>query len=200
MSWRLSGSYFENCNCFVVCPCTVSSTAMPGHEEVCRVTLVYHLADGEIEGVRVDGLTLALVVDAPGAMSRGGWKVGVVLDAAADEAQAEQLLAVFSGQRGGPPAALAAMVGEVLGVERASMDYADEGRRHRLRAGRLIDLELEDYVPPGGSEVARLTGMTITPNPTVSIATATRARIRAFGLDLDHEGRNGHAATFAWAN
>src|SRR4051794_36471913 len=147
MSWRLSGSYFENCNCFVVCPCTVSSTAMPGHEEVCRVTLVYHLADGEIEGVRVDGLTLALVVDAPGAMSRGGWKVGVVLDAAADEAQAEQLLAVFSGQRGGPPAALAAMVGEVLGVERASMDYADEGRRHRLRAGRLIDLELEDYVP-----------------------------------------------------
>jgi hypothetical protein len=198
MSWQLAGSYFENCNCTVVCPCTVSSTAMPADEETCRVTLVYHLADGEIDGVRVDGLTVALVVDAPGEMSRGGWKVGVVLDEAADAAQAEQLLAVFSGQRGGPPAALAAMVGEVLGVERAPMEYADEGRRHRLRAGDLIDLEIEDYVPPGGTEVARLTGMTITPNPTVSIATATRARVHAFGLALDHRGRNAHAAPFAW--
>jgi hypothetical protein len=199
MSWRLKGTYFENCNCHLVCPCTVSSTTMPGDEERCRVTLVYHLDDGVIDDVRVDGLTVALVVDAPGAMAEGNWKVGVVLDSGADEPQTEKLLALFSGQLGGPPAALAALVAELLGVERSEMEFTDDGRRHRVRAGDLLDIEIQDYVPPGGTEVATLTGMTITPNPTVTIATATTARIRAFGLDLDHEGRNGHAASFSWA-
>jgi hypothetical protein len=199
MSWRLRGTYFENCNCHVVCPCTVSSATMPADEDRCRVTFIYHIEEGEVDNVRVDGLTVALIVDAPGIMSEGNWKVGLLLDAAATEQQADKLQAVFTGQLGGPPAALAPLVGDVVGVERVAMRYADDGRRHRVRAGELLDIEIEDYVPPGGTEVATLTGMTITPNPTVTIATATTARIRAFGLDLDHEGRNGHSAPFTWA-
>lgn len=199
MDWRLTGTYFENCNCRIVCPCTVSSTTMPGDEERCGVTFVYHIDDGEVAGVQVGGLTVALVVDAPGLMSEGNWKVGVVLDAAADERQADALLSVFSGGRGGPPAALAPLIGELLGVERATMRYADDDRRHRLTAGDLIDMEIEDYVPPGGSEVATLTGMVVTPDPTVTIATAVKATVRAFGFDRDNTGRNGHSAAFAWA-
>jgi hypothetical protein len=199
MDWRLSGTYFENCNCHIVCPCTVSTTAMPGDEERCYLTLIYHIDDGDISGVRVDGLTVALVVDAPGLMSEGNWKVGVVLDSAADEAQSDALVAVFSGGRGGPPASLGPLVGELLGVERAVMRYADDGRRHRLQAGDLIDMEIEDYIPPGGSEVATLTGMVVTANPVVTIATAAKARVRVFGLDRDNTGRNGHSAPFTWA-
>lgn len=106
---------------------------------------------------------------------------------------------MFSGGRGGPPAALAPLIGQLLGVERATMRYADDDRRHRLTAGDLIDMEIEDYVPPGGSEVATLTGMVVTPDPTVTIATAVKATVRAFGFDRGNTGRNGHSAAFAWA-
>ncbi len=199
MSWRIRGSYVENCNCHVVCPCTVSATTMPGDEERCRVTLLYHLDEGDVEGVDVGGLTVGLLADAPGLMSEGNWRVGLFLDGAATDQQAEKLQALFGGQLGGPPAALAALVGEVVGVERGPIEYADDGRRHRVRMGDLLDIEIEDYVSPGAEEVATLTGMTITPNPTVTIAVAQRARIHAFGLDLDHQGRNGHSAPFEWA-
>ena len=29
MAWKLEGTYFENCNCDWVCPCTVTSFASP---------------------------------------------------------------------------------------------------------------------------------------------------------------------------
>lgn len=199
MTWRLQGSYFENCNCHLVCPCTVSAATMPADEERCRVTLLYHIQDGEVDGVDVGGLTVGLLADAPHLMADGGWRVGMFLDGAANDQQAEKLQQVFGGQLGGPPAALAALVGEVVGLERGPIEYADDGRSHRVKMGDLLDIEIEDYVSPGADEVATLTGMTLTPNPTVTIATAKHARIRAFGLDLDHQGRNGHSAPFQWA-
>ncbi|HEX6498376.1 MAG TPA: DUF1326 domain-containing protein [Micromonosporaceae bacterium] len=199
MSWRLQGSYFENCNCHLVCPCTVSAATMHADEERCRVTFLYHIEDGEIDGVDVGGLTVGLLCDAPGLMADGGWRVGMFMDSAANDQQAEKLQQVFGGQLGGPPAALAALVGEVVGLERGPIEYADDGRSHRVKMGDLLDIEIEDYVSPGSDQVATLNGMTITPNPTVTIATATRARIRAFGLDLDNQGRNAHSAPFQWA-
>ena len=38
MSWRLEGTYFENCSCDVVCPCT-ASLALGATLFRCRVTL-----------------------------------------------------------------------------------------------------------------------------------------------------------------
>ena len=44
--WQLSGDYFENCNCDVVCPCLVSKnaplTARPTEGE-CNVALIFHI-------------------------------------------------------------------------------------------------------------------------------------------------------------
>ena len=37
MAWRLDGTYFENCNCEVVCPCSATDFAAPAdHERVIR--------------------------------------------------------------------------------------------------------------------------------------------------------------------
>lgn len=45
------------------------------------------------------------------------------------------------------------------------MEFADDGRLHRVRMDERLDMEIEDYVPPNGTEVATLTGMAITPKP-----------------------------------
>jgi len=47
--WHLSGDYFENCNCSVVCPWLVSKapplTSRPT-EGVCSVAAIFHIENG----------------------------------------------------------------------------------------------------------------------------------------------------------
>jgi hypothetical protein len=74
-------------------------------------------------------------------MADGGWRVGMVMDAAASPEEAAGLGAVFSGGSGGPMAALVPLIGEMLGVETAPVEYVDDGLRYSVRAGDLIDIE-----------------------------------------------------------
>ena len=127
--------------------------------------------------------------------------VGLFLDNAASDEQADKLGAVFGGQLGGPPAMLAPLVGELLGMERVAIEYADDGRRHRVRIGDAVDIEIEDFVPPGSptGEVSKITGVLHPANSTLTMAKATRSHFDAFGLRFDNEGKNGHSAPFSWA-
>ena len=68
MSWQLSGTYFENCSCDVVCPCTTSGLTMPADQERCRVVLAFHVERGEVDGVDVSDRTVVVVADTPQVM------------------------------------------------------------------------------------------------------------------------------------
>ena len=53
------------------------------------------------------------------------------------DVQAEKLQAVFSGELGGPMAALGPLIGENLGILRATVEVRDDGLRHgRVRNRR----------------------------------------------------------------
>lgn len=201
MAWRLRGTFFENCSCDMVCPCSTSGLTMPADQERCRAVLVFHVDSGWIEGVDVSGLTVAVLADTPRVMADGGWRVGLFMDEAASREQAGMLEAVFSGQLGGPMELLAPLIGEMLGVEAAAIEYADDGRRHRVKIGDFAEIEVEDFVPPQTpeGEVSRLTGIFHPANSTLTIARATSSRVSAFGLEFSNVEKNGHSAPFAWA-
>jgi hypothetical protein len=199
MSWRISGSYFETCSCDVVCPCT-ASFSFGATNDFCRVVLVFHVKDGNVEGVDVGGLTVAAVADTPKVMTDGNWRLGVFIDAAASDEQAEKLGGVFSGALGGPMEALGPLVGESLGVERAPIEVREDGLRHSVRIGDAVDFEIEDIVPFGveSGQPARLTGVFHPAGPDLAVAHATRSRIDAFGIS--YEGRSAFSRSeFAWA-
>ena len=128
MSWSLQGTYFENCSCDMVCPCTTSGLTMPADQERCGVMLAFHVSKGEIEDTDVSDKTVIIVADTPPIMAEGNWRVGVIMDASATEEQAQKLGAVFGGQAGGPMAALAPLITETLGMETAQIEYVDDGR------------------------------------------------------------------------
>src|ERR1700758_3405750 len=134
MAWKLEGSYFETCSCDVVCPCT-ASLALGATRDRCRVVLVFNVKDGEVEGTNVSGLTVAAIADTPKVMTDGNWRLGVFIDAKASDEQAEKLGGVFSGALGGPMQALGPLVGENLGVERATIEVREEGLLHSVRIG-----------------------------------------------------------------
>ena len=199
MAWNLEGTYFENCNCGVVCPCSASSLAVPASVDRCHVIFVFHIDRGEIEGTDVSGLSLALLADTPAMMIEGGWRVGVFMDAAASEEQAQLLGAVFGGQKGGPMANFAPLIGEMVGIEQQPIEYSNGGTTHRVKIGDLVDIELEDFVPEQLGETTRLTNVAHPMNTTITVARATKARINAFGLEDENDGKNGHAAPFSWS-
>jgi len=174
---------------------------MPADTERCRLVLVFHIDSGEVEGVDVSGLSVAVLVDSPQVMADGNWRVGMLLDAAASQEQAEKLGAVFSGQLGGPMAVLSGLITENLGVEVAPIEYADDGRRHRVQIGDLAEIEVEDFVPPQvpEGEPYKLKNIFYPPNSTLTIARATTSHFNAFGLEFSHEGKNGLSAPFSWA-
>lgn len=200
MAWRVEGTYFENCNCDMVCPCSTSGLTSPADYERCRVALAFHVSSGDVDGIDVSGLTVAVVADTPPLMSDGDWRMGMFMDAAASEQQAEALGAVFSGQRGGPMAGLAPLIGEMLGMEVVPIEYADDGGRHRVRIGDAINVEVEDFVSPldPTGKGVKVSGIGF-PADTLSAGRAMTSRVNAFGLEWENEGKNAFSAPFAWS-
>jgi hypothetical protein len=198
MAWNLSGSYVETCSCELMCPCNLSFSHGATYD-FCRVTLVFNIVDGTVEDTDVSGRKVALIADTPKVMTDGNWKVGVFIDDAASEAQFDKLLAVFSGQLGGPMAGLAPLIGEMLGVQRAAIEVEDDGLRHRVRIDDVIDFEIEDIVAFGveTGEPVRFSGMFHPAGSDLTMAEAKRSRINAFGIE--YEGKTGLSKSdFSW--
>jgi hypothetical protein len=199
MEWRLEGTYFESCSCDTICPCTWSALTAKATLDRCRALLAYHVESGRIDDVDVSGLNFALFLDTPPVMSQGDWRVGVYLDDAASDQQAERLGAVLAGQAGGPPAMLAPLISEMLGVERAPIIYSEDGRGHHLRIGDAIDLGVQDFVALEDHEPVRLANVFHPSNTTLTVAPATAVHLSTFGIDWGREGQSGFSAPFSWS-
>ena len=92
------------------------------------------------------------------------------------------------------------MIGEMLGVERASIEIDQDGLRHRVRVGGAIDFEIEAVVPFGvdTGEPVRFSGMFHPVGSDLTMAEAKRSRIDAFGIQF--EGKTGLSKSgFSWA-
>ncbi|HUZ84761.1 MAG TPA: DUF1326 domain-containing protein [Gaiellales bacterium] len=199
MSWNLKGSYAETCSCELMCPCNLSFDHGATYD-FCRVTLVFSIRQGVIDGTTVDGLGVAAIADTPKVMTDGNWRLGMFVDERATDEQFDKLVQVFSGQLGGPMAGIAPLVGEMLGVERAPIEVHDDGVRHSVRVGDVIDFEIRDVVPFGveTGEPVRFSGMFHPVASNLTMAEATRSRIDAFGIS--YEGKTGLSTSdFAWA-
>jgi hypothetical protein len=199
MSWNLEGSYVETCSCELICPCN-ASFAHGATYDYCRVVLVFKIATGEVEGTDVSGLNVAAVAETPKVMTEGNWRIGVFIDAAASDEQADKLGAVFGGQLGGPMEMLGPLIGENLGVQRAPIEVSDEGLRHSVRIGDAVDFEVEDIVPFGiqTGEPVRMSGMFHPAGSELTVAEARRTDIDAFGIA--YEGKSALTTShFAWA-
>jgi hypothetical protein len=199
VAWHLKGSYTETCSCDLICPCNATFDHGATYD-YCRVVLVFNIREGEVEGTDIAGCKLAAIADTPKVMTEGNWRLGVFIDDQASDEQADKLVKVFTGQLGGPMAGLAPLVGEMLGVERASFDLEDDGVRHSVKIGDVIDFEIEDIVPFGveNGQPVRFQGMFHPAGSNLTIAEARRSRIDAFGIS--YEGRTGLSTSeFSWA-
>lgn len=201
MAWNLEGTYIENCNCDVVCPCGASGFAAPADYDRCTAVLAWHIDSGEVDGTDMSDRSVVLVLDSPQQMSEGNWRVGMFMDNRASDEQAEKLGSIFSGQMGGPLANVVPLISENLGMEVALIEHVDDGHRHRVKVGDAIDVEIEDLVSPFDPD-GPLPKVTETKHPANSELTPARtlsARVQGLGIDYSADGKSGFSTPFSWA-
>ena len=199
MSWNLRGNYAETCSCELMCPCNLSLDHGATYD-YCRATLAFDIREGQVDGTDVRGRKVVTIIDTPKVMTDGNWRLGMFVDDQATDEQFDKLVQVFAGQLGGPMAALAPLVGEVVGVERAAIEMSDDGLLHRVRVGDAIEFAIQDIVPFGkeDGQPVRFDGMFHPVASNLTMAEARSSRINAFGIQ--YEGKTGvSTAEFSWA-
>lgn len=124
MAYRLAGTYVAHCDCRQVCACSVDG-APTGRDGQCHGLLVHDIAEGDLDGTDLSGVRVAMAYMAPSNISAGGLKVGIVVDSAASDEQADALGRIFQGDAGGMFGDFKPLFGEWLGVERADIEFTD---------------------------------------------------------------------------
>jgi len=200
--WKISGEYMETCNCDFLCPCITSNLTARPTEGDCKAGVAMRIDKGEMDGVKLDGLSFIVLMHTPGAMSDGNMTVGLIVDDKASDKQVEAISAIATGAAGGPMAGLAPLVGRIAGVEKRPIQFEVDGLKRSVRAGELVDQVCEGVASAGDPTQAIAVDNTAHPvNSRLSLAKATRSKLHAFGIDWDDSSgtRNGHFAPFSWA-
>ncbi|MGB2953658.1 MAG: DUF1326 domain-containing protein [Gaiellaceae bacterium] len=146
MSYRIAGTYVAVCNCAPLCPCPVDGKpTAPGGE--CIGALGFQIDEGSLDGTDLSGASVALYNLFPSNLTAGNWKIGIVVDDRASDEQAQALERIFSGQEGGPFGEFVPLIGEFLGMDRASVRISDGS----LTVAGRTDATFEAFTGPDGS-------------------------------------------------
>jgi hypothetical protein len=101
------------------------------------------------------------------------------VDERASPEQEAALFGVFTGKQGGPVADLAALVGEVVKVERAPILFAVHEGKGTLRIGDTTEATMELYRGPGGKPTTLVDSIYSTiPGSPAYIAKASTFRMK----------------------
>ena len=202
--WSIQGDYFENCNCDFLCPCLFAPTGpltqLPT-QGYCDVMLALHIDNGSYGDVGLAGLNAVVAAHAEGSMGAGGWKVALYVDEQANENQRNALGAILSGNEGGPMAAFAPLIGEMLGLKFVPITFTKDGKRRAVEIPGVAHMSVVG-VPSmkPDTEVWVESGHPFSPDR-LSLATGEQnSTLTDYGMSWDNSGKNGHYASITWSN
>lgn len=177
VAYDLTGTLLEVCTCDVNCACCWTGSEPTG--DACDRVVAWQIDTGSVDGVDVSGITLAML----GMLDHQGAPVKsmIFIPSAASDEQATLLVDLWSGKLGGPMADLARMLGDIVGVERTTIDYREGG--HLVIGERVA------------ADVA-----TATPDGTPVAADGYRANVPELGVSLSVQGQRAVHGAFHFAS
>lgn len=149
MTWRISGSYFESCNCDPICPCRKIDGAPGGrstHGE-CLGLLSWLIAEGSADGVDLGGLPVAMATRYSDDEEGSPWSWILYLDASSSGDQREALEAIYTGGLGGDAEThfpWAWKASELIAVRPVEIDIEHTRRRQFLRIRDRVSVRIRD--------------------------------------------------------
>jgi hypothetical protein len=149
VSWRITGSYFESCNCEAICPCRRIDGVAGGRSTYgeCLGVLSWVIEDGRADDVSLGGLKVAIADryhdDEPGSP----WRFVMYVDASADASQRDALEGIFTGRLGGDALKhfpWAWKEAERVAVRPVEIEVSHEPRRQWLRIRDHVTVRIRD--------------------------------------------------------
>ena len=141
-TWRVTGTYFEACNCDAICPCRSVRGAPSGPSTygVCYGTLSWLIEDGRAGTIDLSDLRVVLSLryrDDVRPSTR--WELVLYVDERADADQQQALADIFLGRVGGTVAAqYGPAIGEVRGIRAARITLEHVAPRKRIDVGAAV--------------------------------------------------------------
>ena len=197
-NWEIKGELFLNCSCTVFCPCVVSLGAYPPTEGYCHTWMGVAIDDGHFENEKLSGLNIGLLVDIPGRMGEGNWKVAAYVDERASEKAYNGLLKIFSGQAGGTTSLFTMLVSEIIGAQREKVEIVRDGNRRSIKIGKKIQGEIEMLQGASPEHPVMVSNTKYWMGPDVIAARGLRSRVRDYGRVWDFDGKSAEICPIHW--
>jgi hypothetical protein len=196
-TYEIEGRLLEVCNCDAICPCWVGRDPDNG---TCDSILAWAVDRGTVQGVDVSDRVIGLSVHIPGNVLAGNWKAVVYVDDRCSPEQQDALLNVFTGKLGGAIADLAALITDVVAVERVPISCDVQEGEGVLKFGDVAEAHMSAFKGATG----KATTMSDTVFSTIPGAAAYPGTASVFrrqearhGLaDVDVSDRNSIQGTF----
>ena len=125
IEWRITGDWWDLCNCAIGCPCVFGSDPTLGY---CEGVLTWLIREGNYGEVSLNGLAVVLVIYWEGHVLEKNREFGFLIDDRADPEQRDALETIFTGKAGGIFEAWRDLTIRIDGVEFVPMNvsYSDE--------------------------------------------------------------------------
>jgi len=174
-----------------MCPCWVGEDPDEG---VCDGVLAWHIEDGLVEDVDVSGVKMVMLAHLPGNPLQGNWRAVLYIDEGASAQQEEAVLNAFGGKLGGPLADLAQLIGEVIAVQRAPIEFTAEGVKGNLKVGQAIEAEMIPFNGASGNPTT-IRDTVLLPSPPdtpayIGKALTYRVEVPEHGFSVNLQGHN----------
>lgn len=155
LSWQVSGTYFEVCNCEAVCPCRWEGErrkGQPSTYETCDFALSWRITEGRIGSLDLSGLSVMMAGTYSNHVTpRTPWRVILYVDDRGDTAQQRALTDIFLGRAGGTTLRnFAAGIGEIYAVRPARIELDHTTNKESMKAGTYVSARTQRPAPAKG--------------------------------------------------
>src|SRR5262249_42752475 len=131
-NWRVSGTYFEACNCEAICPCRRQGGMKPTNGStygVCEFALSWRIANGTFAKVDLSERFVVMGGSYRDDEPNKPWRVILYIDERCSDEQFAALNDIFLGRAGGTAFKnFASRIGETYAVRRASIELGHAPR------------------------------------------------------------------------
>jgi hypothetical protein len=154
MSWRITGTYFESCNCDPICPCRRIDGVSGGrstHGE-CMGVLSWVIDEGTADGTDLAGQAAALALRYSDDEERSPWTWILYLDARSSDEERDALEKIFTGRLGGDAQDHFPWVwkpSELVAVRPVEIEVDHTRRRQLLRVRESVSVRIRDRYDGG---------------------------------------------------
>jgi hypothetical protein len=201
VSWRVSGTYLESCNCDAICPCRRIDGKLGGRSThgICVGALSWQIVDGHADGTDLSGLAVALASRYSDDEEGSPWTWILYLDERGTPQQHTALEEIWTGRVAGEQLEhfpWAWKPSHLLGVKPAQIEVDHTPRRGWFRVKDAVSVRISDPYPGDEAVTCVIPGHERSGEEVI----AEELRVDDEGLAFEYDGVCGYAADFEYGS